>query len=244
MFSVNSLEGFAVSVTELENDGKIGIPLAIKTYVKDKKSTSATTPLILYIVGTNTERIGTDSDETIISDLLSRGYVVSVFDYYGSPLAVTPMLEESIQRIRSGLALGRDGWRERLLGGALCASPYVYVLPSGYNITRQANFWSFDRHGTAGQFDFILSVWNNDFLGVWGNKGIITYPDGRKESVREYTESLPNGRVSEIYQCIRRNAKPIEMNLYMDIIYPTSPEKKVPVMLYRQSSQAFVIKVF
>ena len=100
MFSVNSLEGFAVSVTELENDGRIGIPLAIKTYVKDKKSTSATTPVILYIVGTNTERIGTDSDETIISDLLSRGYVVSVFDYYGSPLAVTPMLEESIQRMR------------------------------------------------------------------------------------------------------------------------------------------------
>ena len=217
-------------------DEESGLAVDLELFVRDGSVCTVKTPLVLYVVGTNTPRIGTDSDETILTDLLSRDYVVAVLDYLGDERSVSPTLEWSIQRIKMRFNNHAD-FRERVLKGIACSSRTVYTLPAGYNLKRQLCFWSFDRHGVAGSFDFIISVWNSDFLGVWGNKGVITYPDGRKETVREYTERLPGGRVTEIYQCIKRDGKPLDMNLYMDILYPTSPKEKVPILMYAQSSQ-------
>ena len=235
MLSIESLKPYS-AYRETLFDDESGLAADLDLLVADKSATTRETPLVLYVVGTATPRIGTDSDETIITDLLSRGFVVAVLDYFGDERSVSPTLEWSIQRIKMRFNYHAD-FREKVLGEIKCSNRTVYTLPAGYNLKRQLPFWSFDRHGVAGSFDFIISVWNADFLGVWGNKGVITYPDGRRETVREYTERLPGGRVTDIYQCLKRDGKPIDMNLYMDILYPTSPKEEVPVLMYAQSSQ-------
>lgn len=235
MLSIESLKSYSV-YRDTVHDAENGLTVDLDILVSDGAACTDKTPLILYVIGSAMPRVGTDSDERILSDLLSRGYIVAVLDFLGDARSVTPELEWSIQRIRQRFAWEPE-YVERVLAGTRCSNEAVYVLPSGYNIKRQLPFWAFDRHGVAGSFDFIVSTWNSDFLGVFQNKGIITHPDGRRETVREYTERLPGGKVTSVYQCIKRDGTPIDMNLYMDILYPTNPESDVPVMMYAQSSQ-------
>lgn len=234
-FYIESIEKYLVYRGELTTDGYIGIPVGVSTYIKDREAASKKTPLIFYVVGTLIERIGTDSDEVILNDLIERGYLVSVLNYYSDPRTVSPRIDFSIQTVKTNIWTREEFKREQLAGVPF--SPiYVYNMPSGYNIARQLNFWSIDRHGADGSLDFIMSVWNNDFVSVKGDR-IITFPDGRQMTVREYTESLPGGKVTDISQCIRSDGSYISFDLNMDILYPTSPKNKVPVLLYAQSSQ-------
>ena len=53
------------------------------------------TPVIVYAVNTNTERVGTDSNENIIRSMLGRGYIVVVTDYLGSSKACGQKLDDS-----------------------------------------------------------------------------------------------------------------------------------------------------
>ena len=66
----------------LTDDGYIGIPVDIYTY--HNGNTTDQTPIILYVINTNTERIGTDSDFTIVNEMVNeKGYIVVVLDYKG-----------------------------------------------------------------------------------------------------------------------------------------------------------------
>ena len=47
-------------------------------------------PIIFYVINTNTERVGTDSDVSIISDFLRQGYIVLVTDYKNEKRAASP----------------------------------------------------------------------------------------------------------------------------------------------------------
>ena len=66
--------------TRLDSDGYIGIPVEY-TVLFDTKGGTATatpgyqngTPVILYVVNTNTVRTGTESDASIIQSMLDRG---------------------------------------------------------------------------------------------------------------------------------------------------------------------------
>ncbi len=249
-FVIDSLEEYVVYTGALADDGYIGVPVGIKTYVKG--TTTSATPMIIYVVNTNTPRVGTDSDESIITDFLDRGYAVVVLDYYNNPATTTPDIDWSVQEIKTSI---RTGVGNVYLAGNAASTTYVYILPAGYSLTRQLEYWALDKHGYSGTFEFIMSVWNNDFLGVWGDKGIITFAEdtdvikgageseylsfnaGDSLSVREYTAMLTGGVVTDISQCIKRDGKPIDMNLYMDIVYPTHPANEVPVLMYAQSSQ-------
>lgn len=243
-FVIDSLESYVVYEAELTDDGHIGIPVGVKTYIKE--ATDSSTPLIIYVVGTNTERVGTKSDEELVESFLDRGYGVVVLNYYNNEKSVSPDLDISIQGIKTKIR-STSGMKTYLAGNTT-STDYVYILPAGYDILRQEPFWSIDQHGTAGCFDFIISVWNNDFLGIKKNKTItfkndlvlsedLTYTAGTTMTVGEYTASLPGGKVTDISQCIAPDGSPIEMNLYMDVIYPAKAETEVPVMMYAQSGQ-------
>ncbi|MBP5428909.1 MAG: hypothetical protein J6Z04_06465 [Clostridia bacterium] len=48
---------------------------------------------MIYVVNTNTERVGTESDTAIIRSLVDRGYIVVVLDYGNDDRATPPALE-------------------------------------------------------------------------------------------------------------------------------------------------------
>ncbi len=221
---INGLSDKLQYSESLASDGYIGIPVDIYTYHDGE--TTASDPIVLYVINTNTERVGTDSDKSIVESMLDRGYIVVVLDYKNNVKAVSPALDWSIQALRTKINGGS------YLGGLTSENykkGYNYVVPSGYNLTLDEYYWSIDKHGADGLLDKIVEVWNQDFTGVKGNV-TITYPDGTTEKVSDVTAET-------IYDCVRKDGTQLDLDLRMDIIYPTSPKNEVPVMTVYSSSE-------
>ena len=136
--SLNIISAFAdyhVCGEYLSDDGYIGIPVEVNTYIKGE--TNEKTRIVLYVINTNTKRIGTEEDEPIISDLLDEGYVVVVLDYKNNAKSVSPDLDWSIQKIRTDIENGA------YLNGASHEKYCTYVLPAGYRLQRSIKYWKF-----------------------------------------------------------------------------------------------------
>ena len=236
IFTVEELEQYVVHTELLSTDGYIGIPVGIKTYIKDPDAATTDTQVILYVVNTQTANVGRGDDATIISGMLDRGYIVVVLDYFDAPETATSDLDWSIQQIR--LLINKGSYLN-----SAAHFEYSYVVPQGYDLKRDIVFWSVDKHAADGVIEHIIRSWNTDFLGVKGDKYYITFEEdtvisgvsftaGQMLTPSEYTAMLPEGKVTSIFECIGPNGKLVEMDLYMDIIYPVNPEKEVPVMVY------------
>ncbi len=189
----------------IENDGYIGISVDITIYndtaatyvpstldtitypyetTEPNYATSAVggKPLILYVINTNTERVGTDSDVSIITSLLQEGYIVLVVDYKNEKRAKSPDLDWSLQEIRQMITGGKIS---QIADTDLKAwLVFNYVLPAGYSIRRGVQFFNFEEHGAYGVLDFFVDVWNVDlkYTGAPFGKGDkVTVIWGQKE---------------------------------------------------------------
>ena len=126
---IAGLEAYLQSSTALPDDGYLGIPVDL--YLYHNGATTDQTLVILYVINTNTERIGTDSDFSIVNEMLSeKGYIVVVLDYKNNEQSVSPGLDWSVQGIRTKI----DSYG-MYLGGAAYKKSCAYVVPAGYNVT-------------------------------------------------------------------------------------------------------------
>ena len=242
----------------VENDGYIGIPVKVTAYYDTSKGDiipgADGTPIIIYVVNTMVERIGTDSDTAIIQSMLDRGYIVAVFDYMNNAKAVSPDLDYSVTYIRNLIE------QKYLLHNSVIpmstGMTHVYVVPSGYNITVEDVYFELDKHGAAGTLEKIVENWNNDLRGC--KSGVVipwVYEDGTRKSTIVATDGtspewysdaagknldMENGTytkikwtyANDITDCVRPDGTPIDLSLYMTVTYPTNPQKEVPVMAY------------
>ena len=221
---IAGMEDYLKYSVSLSSDGYIGIPVDIYTYHKD--TTTSDMPIVCYVINTNTERVGTDSDLKIVNELVNdKNCIVVVIDYKNNPLSVCPDLDWSVQGIRTNA----NNAKYFKSASIPYKKGYTYVVPSGYNITLDEFYWAIDKHGADGTLDYIVNVWNNDFKGVKGNQ-TITYSDGTTKKVSEVT-------AESIYDCVKKDGTPIDLDLRMDIIYPTNPDHEVPVYICASSSE-------
>ena len=243
----------------LENDGTIGIPVDLSVYYSaDEKSSPGYngTAVILYVINTMAERTGTDSDDEIIRSMLERGYIVTVADYKNNIRAVSPQLDKSVQAIRNNLSAGKYFTDMDLITSGIYRE--TFIVPSGYNISLNNIYWEFDKHAADGTFEKIVETWNMDFRGVKGETVIKwTNADGSKKEVQTaFDGSSPvwldvkgntdeNGeyikikytKANTVFDCVKKDGSPLDLNLYMHIIYPTHPRQKVPVMCLASSNE-------
>ncbi len=216
------------------------------------------TPIVVYTVNHPAiERIGTDSNETIISSMLERGYVVVVLDYLNNYDVKGIALEYSAQQFRLDLVYGygkvftntdvfsKGNYREN------------FLVPSGYNLLVNQVFWEIDKHSANGTFDKIVENWNSDFRATKGDNLVLwMHTDGTRKAVQnDFDGNAPvwydeDGKADEngnytyirytkaevITDCIDPDRSFLDMNLYLHLVYPTSPENEVPVMALSNSS--------
>ena len=110
LFEKSELEKYVIGKGLIEDDGHIHIR-AHYTILFDhatfthKKGFNGT-PIMIYVVNTAVERIGTLSDEEIVWGMIGRGYVVMVLDYLGNERALSPKLDKSVQGLRQRLMKG------------------------------------------------------------------------------------------------------------------------------------------
>ena len=140
VFVFDEFKNYMTQSSYLANDGIIGVPVEIVTYCKDKNTNSETT-VIMYVMGANIERIGTEKNVDIISDLLDEGYIVVTLDYMGAPEARGTDLDFSVQTIKQKIYSGS------YLQGLNRLSKNIYVLPEGYRILAEVVYFKIDENG-------------------------------------------------------------------------------------------------
>ena len=229
---IAGLESYLQASESVASDGYIGIPYDAYTYYKEGSQTDKTR-VALYVINTNTERIGTGTDYDIVLDLITnKNMTVVVIDYRNNEKTVSPDLDWSIQRIRNRICKSADH-----MNGTAFNKKYVAILPAGYSIEMGITYWSVDKHGLAGFMEFLVDSWNLDVLAAKGDHYDVVHPEtGETMTLREYTESLPGGKASTIYDCIAPDGSPLNMDLYLDFIYPVNPTKEYPVINYFTSA--------
>ena len=240
------------AVKYIATDGYIGIPVQVSIYRKGNdavKSGVGGTPIVMYVVNTNVERVGTDSDVSIITSMLDRGYAVAVIDYLENAKASSHAIDWSIQLIRTKLSAG-DFFKD-CSGFATGTYKEIFVCPAGYDVSLSNVYWEIDKHSSDGTLEYIVEVWNEDFRSVFGNRVIkwVNENGNRKQTQNAFDGTSPvwlnsdgsenqNGeyikikytKAIEVTDCTRLDGTALDYNLYMHITYPTNPEKDVPVM--------------
>lgn len=251
---------YLIESHSIDNEEYIGIPIDMHIYFAKGKTAVPgnrphSTPLIMYVVNTPIERIGTDSDVDIIRSMLDRGYIVAVADYKNSPLAVPPALDNSAQRVRDKLM--NQGYY--LTNSVFPKGSYndCHIVPAGYNVHLNDVYWELDKHGVDGIMDEIVELWNLDFKPAIENKYINwTYTDDNGKVIRKTvtddavwysdtkgTVDMENGKYTlmkytvakEVTDCVEMDGTPLDLNLYISFMYPANPKEKVPVMVLHNS---------
>ena len=254
-------EKYLAQATVRADDEYVG-KIQYTAYYDTSKGTIKTgyegTPVIVYTINhPEIERIGTDSDVEIIQSMLDRGYVVIVLDYLNGSKAVDPEIAKSSQAFRTEL---RNGVILKASSIFPSGSYHEnFLAPAGYNVSLFNVFWEIDKHSAEGTLEKIVENWNSDFRATKGGK-LLKWAtgdtvDARKAVQKDLDGNAPvwynaSGKVDEnglytyvkytkaetITDCVDPDGSFLDMNLYIHIVYPTSPEKEVPVMSLANSS--------
>ena len=248
----------------LDKDGYIGIPVEITTFYDYATHGAAKTGYngtiaVMYFINTNIERVGTKSDVEIISSMLERGYIVTVFDYLNNRKATAPGLDWSAQLLRAEYQTGsmfED--KTKLPSGTYNDS---FVVPAGYDVSYGNVFWEADKHAADGSLEKIVENWNTDFknwnsienkLVYWRNAlgeqktteaGAEWFSDSAGKNAVDVSDPNANYTkvkytvANDVTDCVGPDGTPIDLNLYMHIVYPTNPENEVPVAVLASSTE-------
>jgi len=165
----NVSEYLHASSSTVDNVSKLPVNIhtyydSAKTYTPGKIGVDGSVS-ILYVMNTNTERLGKKTDSELIRSFLERGYFVIVLDYQNNSAACGTELDWSVQDIRCQVINTGKYTDGKMTGGdPICARSYI--LPAGYDIEYNIPYFSYDKHGVAGSFEYIVEVWNTDFKSV------------------------------------------------------------------------------
>lgn len=213
VFVFDEFKDYLIQSTYLADDGIIGIPVEVVTYCKDTH-TNEETNVILYVMGANIERIGTEKNVDILADLLDEGYIVITLDYLGAPEAKGTDLDFSVQTIKQKIKGGT------YVKGLTRLSNCIYVLPEGYRILPEVVFYTIDENGTKGCLERIVDSWNNGFKNSNGAKKV---PGGWKEA-------------KTIEDCIDQKGNTVDLKYRLSIIYPSQPTEETAVWVNSSSN--------
>ena len=211
----DEIKEYLVQDSYLADDGYIGIPISVRTYCKLKvEQTTKNTDVIIYVLGTRIERIGTESDIDILRDLLDEGYIVIALDYLGDSAARGEALIYSLKEFRKTTAKYLSGLNYRVGENK--------ILPSGYRIASGIEFYTLDKNGAKGVYERIVSVWNGD--------AFKKAKAGKIPAGHEIAETIED--------CVKPDGSPIDLDLRLDIIYPSQPTREVEVMMLASSLES------
>ena len=207
VFTYASLNNYLISTFKKADDGYIGIPVNYAVYAED--NSASTRDVIYYVINHAGERIGTESDESIIESYVKEGYVVVTVDFLNNPLSVSPNIEFSLAKMRTTFRnAGFTGTNIKP------HRDFEYFLPAGYRIKRDVVYFDILKHAVNGTTDYIVDVWNR----VIANNSKYTDNNGNM---------LPTA--TKFSDLVKKDGTPIETKYKLDIIYPSMPKYKTPV---------------
>jgi hypothetical protein len=110
---------------------------AITATVTEPNPVVATPALIVYLKNLSCERIGQESDASIIASFTTNGYRVVTLDYAGHVKATTPFLNADVLKIRNEIGTGVFPGST----GLNAAKNKCYILCEGYRLMRNVPYY-------------------------------------------------------------------------------------------------------
>jgi hypothetical protein len=168
--------------------------------------------VIVYLKNKAWERIGQEADLPILSDYIRKRFIVITADYGNDPKAVSPAFDKDLNEILRGVF----GFKTASLLEGLNLKPREYrcfFLPEGYRVATDLVYWEIDKHAAFGTLEFIMQSYNEDIV-----------------------PKVPGLRtVSNPMDMVDRKGKPFDFTVKMDIVYPSQPKKKLPVIIHSET---------
>lgn len=189
------------------------IPLSI--YYQGTPAKWEEPEVIVYLKNKAWDRIGRESDQSILSDYIGKKFIVITADYGNDPKAVSPLFDKDLNEIFRGIY----GFKAAPLfeGLNLKAKEYrCFFLPEGYRVATNLVYWDLAKHGAFGTLEYIMQSYNED---------IVPKVPGLKT-------------VSDPMQMVDKKGKPLDFTVKMDIVYPSQPKKKLPVIIHSETLSA------
>lgn len=99
------------------------------------KTASRALPTALYLLNLAAPRVGTESDEVIVRDLLAQGCQVVTVDYGRNPKARLPALNLDLAQLRDDIRAGKFPLPFKI------DQSRVYIVPSGHRLLRDVVYY-------------------------------------------------------------------------------------------------------
>lgn len=184
-----------------------GKTLHYHIHVKDGQQAS---PVAFYLTNLAIDRIGTDTDEAILSDLLTRGFMTVTLNCNAISGSILEIAEEFTAFNAEMPQLLINTIEDK----NLINPSSMYYLPEGYNIDDNQSFWDKLDHGAYGTSEHTVKMYNTHVV--------------KKHKVAE---------VKTVDEISGKKGEPLDHSLRMDVIYPTGTlNTQVPLMLTFSSS--------
>ena len=187
---------------------------------------------IVYVKNTSVPQMGHEKDEGIIESLLtekcprSRPAAVVTLDYRSDEKAKPPQLEKDLWEFHRALR-GHETtsiWDNVSLP-VRRHHERVFFIPSGWRVDRSRTFWKHHEHGAQGTREELIRRYNSHVAGP-GKLDDHPHRDGDRKPVES------------IEEMIRTPGEPLDLDLRMDVIYPSEAERPLPVMKWEHTNIA------
>ena len=189
------------------------LPFTLKLYYKDPQIEKVQTdvPIIFYIINHSMERIGTEDDVSILTDLINEGYIVFTMDYKNNPKAVSPEIDWSILGARNQICSSLYEYFPKARYDLSAIQNYSYVVPAGCRIKRDIWYYNLLENGAIGTKEEIVKAWNSS--------GFKAKESKIPENTLKGTYKGQWYQAETIDELVKPDGKPLDYDLKMDIVY-------------------------
>jgi hypothetical protein len=110
-------------------------PIKMEVLKPQNVSSANPLPVIVYLENLAAPRVGTDSDDAIVHDFLSEGFLVVKLDYAHKPEARLPFINRDCLELRDQVL------HKKLLPGIELDPAHIFIVPSGSRLLRDVVFY-------------------------------------------------------------------------------------------------------
>ena len=183
--------------------------IPLKIYFVGGNTGSDGSEVIVYLKNSAWDRIGQESDFSILSDYIQKKFIVITIDFGNDKLAVSPRFDKDLHEIFKAVY----GYKTESLLKDLDIIPMEYrcfFLPEGCRLATNLVYWEIDKHAVYGTLEYIMKSYNEDIV-----------------------PKLPGLKVaSSPKDMVDRKGNPFDFSVKMDIVYPSQAKKKLPAVIY------------
>ncbi len=165
--------------------------------------------VIVYLKNKAWERIGQESDLSILGDYINKNFIVITADFGDDKLAVSPGFDNDLWEMFKAVY----GFRTASLLEGLSLYPKEYrcfFLPEGYRVATDLVYWEIDKYAAYGTMEYIMNSYNEDIVPKLPGLKPVTSP----------------------MEMVDRYGNPFDFTVKMDIVYPSQAVKKLPAIVY------------